>query len=100
MKGSTKFWIGILISIILYGIYLFINNWNTTLKDDHEGIIIISIVLLCLWELATGTIRDSEEYDYEKHGFEWYAISIFFGIYVIIRDYLNPFFRQNIKRLI
>lgn len=99
MKGSTKFWIGMLISGIIYGIYLLISNWDTFTCDDKIRILLGITITILLWEVITGSARDIEETTYkpgEIH-WHWYLISIIWWIYVLIKYYLNSFLDKILK---
>lgn len=72
MKGSTMFWLALLIAAILFGEYqLFIHMDTCRIKKNNTGIPVfyaVNIIALVFWEFIFGIDRSYDEYNFKEKG--------------------------------
>jgi len=90
MKGSTVFWMAIILSII---IKFDISLYNKDIYDFYKW----NLMGFMMYEVLTGIKRTDEVIYKETKEFNWGTISIIWWIYVLIRYYFNPFLNKILK---
>ena len=108
MKGSTMFWLAVLIAAILVGEYqLWIHRTTWVTTTGYPIFIGVTAILFVVWEIAFGCWRngdadyyggdEDDSYNFKEHGWEIRAITPLFSLYIFIRYYLNPFLDKILK---